>query len=68
MYQDLLIAFHSSGDRFKATVWRRQFPAGRQRRKQVAEYTLRGLPVDPSPDDLLQALRQALGEAPDYTV
>ena len=68
MYTDTLIVFHAQGGESKATVWHRGFPQGRQRRKQVAVYSLGDLGDSPSPQALLAALCRALGGPPDYVV
>jgi hypothetical protein len=68
MYEDLLVTFRERDGEVMATVWRREFPEGRQRRRQVAVYTLdlEGQPV--TPGALLLALKDALSGAADYTV
>lgn len=68
MYEDLIITFHQNSLGVQATVWRRNFPEGRQRRTFVQAYTLELDSAHPSPDELLQALREALRRRPDYTV
>lgn len=60
VYQDLLVVFHGAPPDVRATVWRRRFPQGRQQRRQVAEFPLRGLGADPTPQDLVKSLWAAL--------
>jgi hypothetical protein len=68
MYQDVLIAIHHAGDEVRASVWRRHFPEGRQRRQQVATYVLRDLGPVPSPIQVVEALGVAMRERPDYVI
>jgi len=67
-YRDVLIVLAQSGEGYHASIWRRHWPNGRQRRIGVASYTLDVEAPDPSPEDLLRALIGALKRPPDYTV
>lgn len=68
MYEDMLVTFHEKSDQVVATVWRRTFPDGRQRRQQVSVYELQLGPGPVHPRALLTALHAAMSEPPNHTV
>lgn len=68
MYTDMLIVFWQSRGLVHASVYERHFPNGRQRRYEVAKYTLGDPATLSSPGALLAALDEALGTIPDYVI
>jgi len=67
VYRDLLITFTERDGRYTATVWRRHFPGGHQRREQVATYDLDLQAEGSEPTDMLWALIEALAFPPNFT-
>jgi len=67
VYTDLLITFVERDSRVTATVRRRHFPGGRQRRTQVATYDLDISAEESEPTDMLWALIEALAFPPTFT-
>lgn len=68
MYVDHLVIFWQREGTVHASVYERRFPAGRQRRMQVAKYTLGPADALPGPHALLAALDEAMTQIPDYVI
>lgn len=67
-YQSTVITFWVAREEVHASVYYRTYPDGRQRRFEVAKYTLGPASELVTPRALLTALMSRIEEAPDYLV
>lgn len=68
MWQDTLIVFWVARGLVHASVYERTYPNGRQRRFEVAKYTLGPASELVTPKALLAALDDKIQELPDYVI